>query len=536
LEEKAELRDYVFATDTKTTSVGRLGWSNSTTTPKLCQIFDNLQANYHSALFPRRDFFKFKPGNNQDASEVKTSLVTAYMNNKFEQSQGELLIKQLVLDWCLYGNCFATTEFVREYHKTSDGETIAGYIGPRIIRISPYDIVFDPTVRSFKDSPKVVRSLVSHADIQKPNPELFDRIMFNRNQVGAASRTKKYKAFVADGFGSIEAYYQSPYVEVLTYYGDLYDREAQELKEKRVIKVVDRAYVLSDEAFPSWLGEDAIRHSGWRQRPDNLWAMGPLDNLVGMQYRIDHLENLKADIWDLTAGPMQKIKGDIDDYTVGPFEKVYVGVDGDLEFLTPPPIALNADTQIAILEQKMEEFAGAPRMAMGFRTPGEKTAFEVQTLDNAANRIFNNKARQFEREMTEPLLIDMFEASKRQMIDTDIISVTDQNLSVRVFREITKEDITAEGTFMAVGASQYEETARRVQTLSQMLGVKASQPEVGVHWSGKKMAQILASELEETELFGENVQIEESLETQKAVADAEVDFQEDQQIAREEGL
>jgi hypothetical protein len=27
--------------------------------------------------------------------------------------------------------------------------------------------------------------------------------------------------------------------------------------------------------------------------------MGPLDNLVGLQYRIDHLENAKADALDL---------------------------------------------------------------------------------------------------------------------------------------------------------------------------------------------------------------------------------------------
>lgn len=52
LEEKKELRNYVFATDTSSTSNAKLPWSNSTTTPYICQIYDNLKAQYEAALFP----------------------------------------------------------------------------------------------------------------------------------------------------------------------------------------------------------------------------------------------------------------------------------------------------------------------------------------------------------------------------------------------------------------------------------------------------------------------------------------------------
>ena len=50
--EKVELIKYIYATDTKTTSNKSLPWANSTTTPKLTQIYDNLKANYEAALFP----------------------------------------------------------------------------------------------------------------------------------------------------------------------------------------------------------------------------------------------------------------------------------------------------------------------------------------------------------------------------------------------------------------------------------------------------------------------------------------------------
>ena len=45
LEEVKEARDFVFATDTSTTSNSNLPWNNTTTHPKLCQIRDNLHAN-----------------------------------------------------------------------------------------------------------------------------------------------------------------------------------------------------------------------------------------------------------------------------------------------------------------------------------------------------------------------------------------------------------------------------------------------------------------------------------------------------------
>ena len=47
-----ELDNYLFATDTSTTSNSTLPWKNSTTLPKLTQIRDNLHSNYISALFP----------------------------------------------------------------------------------------------------------------------------------------------------------------------------------------------------------------------------------------------------------------------------------------------------------------------------------------------------------------------------------------------------------------------------------------------------------------------------------------------------
>jgi hypothetical protein len=203
--------------------------------------------------------------------------------------------------------------------------------------------------------------------------------------------------------------------------------------------------------------------------------------------------------------------------------------------MSPDATALNADMQIQVLENKMEELAGAPRQAMGIRTPGEKTAFEVQQLQTSSSRIFEHKAMKFEREFLEPALNAMLESGRRNMDASDLIRVLDDPTGAELFKSITREDITAKGKIVPRGASHFAERAQRLQNLLQMQQMKAD-PTVGAHISGKVIARIMAEELNEKDLFGDNIAVEEQMETQKAAQDAEADAMEELQVAAEQGL
>jgi hypothetical protein len=541
--EKKEIRDYVYATDTKTTTNSKNGWANSTTTPKLTQIYDNLKANYEAALFPRDVNFRFQAGNAEAASIVKATAVQSYMEAKIRQSGFRTTVDRLVDDWILTGNAFATVDYSREFTETEEGEIIQGYNGPTVVRISPYDIAFDPTVAEFKNTPKIVRTLKTMGELHikaltdPATAEVLSKMLKNRSEVGhSGGQTEKSAGFIADGFSSIENYYQSSMVECLTFYGDIFDRSTNTTLVNRLITVMDRAYVVENKPNPSWLGTAAVFHVGWRSRPDNLYGMGPLDNLVGLQYRIDHLENMKADVFDLIASPVLKVKGEVEDFVYAPGSKIILGEEGDVGFLVPDSTVLNADLQIQNIEFKMEELAGAPRQAMGFRTPGEKTAFEVENLSQAANRIFNHKAARFEIEFLEPILNAMLESARREMNTLEIVSQVDNGTGAVFFSEVSKEDITSKGTIVPYGARYFAESARRIQTLQQLVGLKANMPDVGVHFSGFTIAKIIADEVKEPGLFGQNIQVDETLETQKIANDAAVDLEEDQQIKAEAGL
>lgn len=506
-----EILEYIFATDTTQTTNAKLLWSNKTTIPKLCQIRDNLHSNYMAALFPKQKWLIWEGADLADETKEKTEAIESYMQWVTSRNHYYNTISQLVYDYIDCGNAFAMPMWCDETNLTDTKEQV-GYVGPKVRRISPLDIVFDPTATSFEESPKIVRSVVSLGEIkailsqqstdqgEREQAEELYRYMKDirttANKYTESNTRIKDRIYTIAGFNSYHHYLCSNTVEILTFYGDFYDVEKDELLKNYVIKIVDRHKIIYKKPNTSAFGYPPIFHAGWRLRPDNLWAMGPLDNLVGMQYRIDHLENMKADCFDLIAYPPVKIKGQVEDFDWEPLARIYCGDDGDVSFLTPDVMVLQADNQIAILENKMEEMAGSPKEAMGFRTPGEKTKYEVQSLENAASRVFNNKITYFERHMIENLLNAMLELAKRNLNST-VIRAFDDEFKIGIFTKLTNQDLTGHGRLRPMAARHFAEQANLVQNLTAFLNSAAGQDQsVLQHFSSLKLAMMWENLLE----------------------------------------
>jgi hypothetical protein len=543
IDQWTELRNYLFATDTSTTSNDGLPWKNSTTTPKLCQIRDNLHANYISALLPNSNWMKWEGGSFDDETKEKSDAITAYMRTKCAESGFRDVISKLTYDFIDYGNCFAEVEYVRNIHTEKEtGEFLTIYEGPIARRISPLDIVFNPIAHTFAESPKIIRKLYSIGELVKmsrlPGGDKWEKAISKHDlltkTVGSYSIEDFQKAvgFAVDGFGNYQEYLQSSYVEVLEFRGDYYNAESHELLTNHQIIVIDRCILVSNEPIENWLGSTSVVHVGWRYRPDNLWAMGPLDNIVGMQYRIDHLENLKADAMDLAVHPMLKIKGDVDPFDWKPGGEIVITSDGDVEELGKNlQGVIAAENAIALYENKMEEFAGAPKQAMGIRTPGEKTAFEVQQLQNAAGRIFQEKVTLFEVAMLEPLLNLMLECARRNIEATDVVRSFDDDFGVDVFLSVTKEDITARGKLRPIGARHFGEQAQLIQNINMLFSGPLGQL-VQPHMSAKNLAYLVedALQIQKYEIVRPNVGMVEQAESAQMAGNLEQSVMENQSV------
>lgn len=548
-DEWKELRNYLFATDTTTTTNSTLPWRNRTTIPKLTQIRDNLHANYMDALFPNDDWLIWEGDSEADVEKDKRRAIETYIKNKARLSEFREVISQCLYDYIDYGNAFAEVQWQDLKHKDPiTNEEVQTYVGPKVVRISPYDITFNPLAISFTNSPKFTRYIKNIGELKKEmkyrpdlqfNEKVFKKAIELRSSMSTYKMEDWNKAvgYIADGFGSFTEYLGSGLVEIIEFEGDYYDQNSDELYENRIITIIDRFYVLRNIENPSWLGKDTKQHVGWRDRPDNLYAMGPLDNLVGMQYRLDHLENLKADILDMQVAPPIAIKGDVTPFVWGPFEQIHIPEDGDVQTMAPNPAALQLDNEISYLMNIMEEMAGAPKQAMGIRTPGEKTAFEVQQLENAAGRIFHHKTNKFEIQFMEPLLNLMLEISKRNLSTSDVVRVMDDDLGVAEFINITKEDITAKGKLRPMGSRHYATRAQLMQNLMSVYNSPIGQ-KIDAHTSSIKLARLIEDVLgfRKFDFIKPNIAVIEQQETQRLVNEASSQLENEAAVPVEEGL
>jgi hypothetical protein len=538
--DKQELRQYLFATSTRSTTNAQLPWKNSTVTPKLSQIRDNLHANYMAALFPSENWFYWESTDKNPQVYKKRSAIVNYMKQKLKASNFQLLISRLVYDYIDYGNVFVTHDYLRDVVGT-----VVKYVGPKAYRLDPHDIVMNPVCDDFQNTPVVRRMLKSVGDFlndidTKPalgyKKDVINKVMQYRRELRDDAEMRKSANISIDGFGSIDEYLNSDMVELLEFWGNIYDPETQKLYKNQIITVVDRMFVIRMQENTNWLGGKPMYHCGWRLRPDNLWAQGPLDQLVGLQYRIDHLENLKADVFDLIAYPVMKVKGNtVEEFEYGPGEVLFCGDEGDVEFLRPDATALQADIQINELMNRMEELAGAPKQAMGIRTPGEKTKYEVQSLENAAGRIFQSKVSWFERNILEPLLNGMLADAISNFEGIERIRSVDEDFGTEIYVEVTKDDLMASGKMYPMGARHFAEQARFVQELTQTMNIVQAIPTVGAHISGKAVAKALEENMGwgNYSIVRDNVSIMEQAETQRLVNQASEDIQTEAAVSPE---
>ena len=543
--EVEEIRQYVYATDTSQTSNSSLPWKNRTTIPKLCQIHDNLYANYTATLFPQRKSIRWEANEKDAASKAKRDAIANYINWTMTQPSFKQEVFKSILDYIQTGNCIVTAEWIDD-RAEQDGRVQSGYVGPGARRINPEDIVFNPTATSFQHSPKIIRSIISMGELKElltrmsndenrgSYEELWDYFKNIRSQAQTfeGDWSQRDRQYQMDGFTSFREYLKGDIVEILTFYGDIYDYEKDEFLRNHVVMVVDRHKVISENPNPSFFGVAPFFHAPWRKRQDNIWGMGPLANLVGMQYRMDHVENMKADVFDLITYPVQKVKGYVEDYKWQPGEKIFVSEEGDVDMVVPDVNALQANFEIQNLERLMEEMAGAPREAMGFRTPGEKTKYEVQRLENAAARVFQNKIRQFEEEVLEPLLNAMLEMARRNLTGTTVIKVFDDEFNEASFQTLTIEDITGMGRIKPVAARHFAEQADLIQNLTNLTG-SGLWPTVQPHFSGYKLAQILEDvfNLKDYAVVIKDIAIVEQAEAQKMAQSLQEDVMMQSQTA-----
>ena len=498
-----ETLENLYATDTRAIYNQSREFDNSTHIPKITQIRDMLVTYYLDAMFSLPDYVDWEAYDYESIDVNTRNTLKSLCRQMVEDSKFKPVIRELVEDYVDYGNAFAT---VVNANETLQDAIV--YKGPKAVRLDPLNIYFDPMAANFEKSPKIIRTiktlgeLIAEADELPEEAQVYkdalNKALEKRSAIHNTVATTNADLIKDDicniaGLGSWSTYYNSDTVELLTFYGDLYDIENNKMHKGVRIVVMDRCSILIEEPIKNHGFGCNIFKAGWRDRKDNLWSMSPLDNIKGLQFMVDFLENKRADIFNFISNPIAVTRGDVEmPDTIYPGCHIGLDVDGSFDFARPDATALQADLYIDKYLNLMEEMAGAPREAMGFRSPGEKTAFEVSQLNTASSRLFNEKTRKFELEMLEPLLTLMLRLFMSD--STRIVRLRNkQENGTVLFQDINLDELSAQGRFVAMGSNTYTEKARMAQTVMQIYNsAVVSDPLVFNYFNPKAMAKIIA--------------------------------------------
>src|SRR3990167_3842606 len=269
-----ETRKFLFATDIDSTSAAILPHKNRTHLPKLTEISDSLQGEYHTAALGTPDFFRYMAPIDEleKAQKIEKWVRQKMEDRKFRDTVG----RELIADYVNFGNAFARIEYVVDV--TPVGTTL--YKGFEIQRISPNDLVFDATARSFSKAPKVMRMMMHIAEVANL-PKQFPGSGFKPAAIKEAIEYRgqaylddwvqviKDRGLTMDGFSSWDQYFKQDLVELLIYFGDVFNPENGDLQTKRIVYVMDRCHVIRNEPNKAPLGFDSLHHARWRIRTDN---------------------------------------------------------------------------------------------------------------------------------------------------------------------------------------------------------------------------------------------------------------------------
>lgn len=517
-----EVEAYKYATDTTSLPQGS-NFEHTTHIPVVAQIHEDLTAIVDQVLFPHEDWFSFKPGDKTSAMAEKRDAVVSYLKNRNDLSgiMGEL--RKCIDDYITYGNCF----FMVGYKNESDPESDSvGYAGPCGTRISPYDIVFDPTAATFRETPKIIREDITIGELKRRqddprlgwDKEVIQRILDERSlgMTGVFRDDEKGEQYVPSGFTSRQAYLVSGTVQLLWFYGDIYDPVTQELRKNRVVVCVDGEQVLFDDEVDTWDGKPMIYHAGWKRRPDNIWAMGPLDNIIGINYQVNHRENAKSDALDRMIVPDRVYLGDVEEvYDEELRRTIYLSPEGGgVQDLGIDTQFFSFDLHIDRLQQQARLAARLPQELVGFRTPGEKTFGEVSSLIDGGMRGFIHKIQDFEKNLLVPMLQSELEISRKFLDDTISIPGVSQE-GYTPFLDVSRNDLKVSGQLIPEGASRFARKNQLLSTMSQLSSTPLAQI-AAPHISSKGTARVLAelTETTSTGMFEENAAIFESMEQQ----------------------
>lgn len=500
---------------------------HTTNIPMLYKHKEVLVAMYMDMWFPNSNYMKWEQDRSMDEEQVKKGRTTAaYIQKKLKYVPNAKAMRQLAEDFVTYGRIAALTDFERVMKPNNVGGMTAVYEGPIIHRLHPDSYVFDVTAADIRKTPKIIRHVYSMAEIVRMHEdgskiytkEVVDKMFMRRsrnNQGSGWEQANKYANMAIQGYGDYNAYLQSGHVEILAFLGDLYDNSTNKLLRDQHILVLDRDEVVYRADMNTVTGDNFFYHV-YEGFESTLGGIGPLHKVVGLQYAMNHVQNMKANALDLELQPPLKFQGGDATQPFGAGERFVLDIDEDVNPMNPGTQALQVNAEQGFIMSLYDQVTGVPSELSGIRTAGEKTAFEVDQILSGGQRIPTRKAAEAEQFFWEPLIRSMLEQAQDNMALSDYVKVINDSQGVETFVEVTKDSLVEASSIYPIGARGLAEEARSLREFHTITQNPIIAQLIQPHTSGKALVRKIEKSLnwEQSGVFRDYVQLAEQAELQ----------------------
>lgn len=488
-------------------------WRHRLTGAKAYEAVETIVGYLMAATFPNRDWFGVDPvGPHTDDNLQLARLIKRHVTNKLDESgfksQWAIFLRQLVitgtsviaLPWrtdTTYGH-----EHVKIDVYDDDDDVLAGgntqygvneyvyntYDAPNIEVIDVLDCYIDPTVTDpnqgafIRKLRKTKHELLAAAKSGDYDVDPKDIIDYKCDDLYDTSSSRRNTLRTYEGLQTHE-WNPSEMVELIEYWGDLYDEETGDCQYNMVVTLMGET-VLSCEPSPYWCNKPFIIGT-YSMTGHSPYGFGGIQPVLGLLHQLDIVTNQRLDNLELAINNMWTLKSDgvlqPDEVYTEPGRVFQVSDHGDLQPLASQAQAWTVTYQEAgLLEQTVDKSFGTGNyISSNQQRNGERvTATEVAAVRDAGGNRLSTVHKHIEETALIPFLAKLFAMVHQFTVEPVVVRVAGDGADEYGYWELEPTDFNMPVKLRPVGSDNVIERKAYVQARLEFVQAVSGLPDV----------------------------------------------------------
>lgn len=484
-------------------------WRHKLSGGKCYESVETIVGYLMAATFPNRDWFTAEPttykASEDHISELKIArLIKRHVASKMDESgfksAWNVFIRQMVVTGTsVIALPWRTTSTKKPQRKPTElqgdidttyevvMEDVVEYDAPSIEVLDVFDCYIDPHghdpnkgnfIRKLRKTKGEVINMIKSGEY---DCDAIDVI--NYSSEGYDTSTSRRDMLTMFEGLQVRSWHPTELVELVEYWGDIYDAETGELAENMVVTLLGDK-LLSYEPSPFWCGKPFIIGT-YSLTGHSPYGFGGVQPTLGLLHQLDTITNQRLDNLELAVNSMWTLRSDgvlqPDEVYTEPGRVFLVADHDDLRPLQPPAQTWTVTYQEAgLLEQSIDKTFGTGNyISSNQQRSGERvTATEVAAVRDAGGNRLSIVHKHIEETALIPMLSKLFTMVQQYTVEDVVVRVASDEPDAFEYWALSPEDFNTPLKLRPVGSDNVIERKQYIQERLEFVNSVAAIPEV----------------------------------------------------------